>query len=65
MQLQIILFLTQTIKEKVLFVENFITLKYKYEHGVYDIEELKNFVKNNIITEQEFFEITRFAYQNK
>jgi hypothetical protein len=43
-------------------MENFITLKYKYEHGVYDIEELKNFVKNNIITEQEFFEITRLAY---
>ncbi len=37
-------------------------IKYKWQHGVYTLQEMKDFVINNIITKDQFFQITRFYY---
>ena len=37
-------------------------IMYKWEHGVYNLQDLINLVKNNQITQQDFFKITRFNY---
>lgn len=41
--------------------ENFYVIKFKYEHGAYDIKDLIDLVPY-FITEDEFFEITRVYY---
>ncbi len=40
--------------------KNIIT--YKWDHGVYSLEDLIILVKYNQITPEEFFEITRYNY---
>ena len=37
-------------------------IMYKWECGVYNLQDLINLVKNNQITPQDFFKITRFNY---
>ena len=37
-------------------------IMYKWENGVYNLQDLINLVKNNQITQQDFFKITRFNY---
>lgn len=37
-------------------------LKYFYEMGVYSVEEMIKYVDDEIITEQEFHEITGYSY---
>ena len=41
--------------------ETFNVIKFKYEHGAYDIKDLTDLVPY-FITEDEFFEITRVNY---
>lgn len=37
-------------------------IKYKWETGAYGIKEMKQLVKDGIITENQFFDITRYYY---
>ena len=37
-------------------------IQYKYEHGVYTIKDMIDFVDKGIITEEEFHSITRLYY---
>lgn len=42
--------------------QSFDLIKYKYQIGAYDIQKMKDFVSSKILTEEEFFEITRTYY---
>ena len=37
-------------------------IKYKWELGAYSLQDIVNFVKNQELTSEDFFEITRFNY---
>ena len=45
-------------------MENKDIIKFKYEQGVYDLQDLLLLVEYKDITKQEFFEITRFKYES-
>lgn len=36
---------------------------YKWQHGVYDLKDMIKLVKENIITDKDFFDITRFRFE--
>lgn len=38
-------------------------IKYKWQHGIYKIEEMLQFVKTNQITIEEFEDITSLSYK--
>ena len=40
----------------------YILLQYKYEHGVYIIKDMIDFVDKGVITKEEFHSITRLYY---
>lgn len=40
---------------------NFI-IKYKWENGSYSLEDMINLVLKNVITEEQFFSITRYNF---
>ena len=37
-------------------------IRYKWETGVYGLEEVKQLVKQGVITKEQFFDITRHYY---
>ena len=37
-------------------------IDYKWQNAVYSLDYMINLVKENILTKEEFFEITRFNY---
>ena len=39
-------------------MESYTLIKYKWEMGVYDLTKMKEFVQKNILTKQQFFQIT-------
>ena len=43
-------------------MNNYNLIKYKWENGVYKIEDMIQFVKIGILNKQQFFEITRYDY---
>ena len=43
--------------------ESFYLIAMKYDLGVYTIKEVFDLVEQKVITEQQFFEITRCSYQ--
>lgn len=43
-------------------MESFEMIKYKWEHGIYDITHMINLVIFEEINKEQFFEITRFNY---
>ncbi len=43
-------------------MESYTLIKYKWEMGVYDLKKMKEFVQKNILTKQQFFQITRYVY---
>lgn len=43
-------------------MENQNLIKYKWESGIYNIKDMINLVKDNVLTKEKFFEITRFSY---
>ena len=46
-------------------LETLETIKYKYDCGSYGIQDLRNFVKKQLLKEEDFFEITRLKYKIK
>ena len=45
-------------------MENLVILQYKWDTGVYGLEELSKLVQSKEITEKDFFEITRYNYKS-
>ena len=45
-------------------MENLTILQYKWDTGVYGLEELSELVQSKEITEKDFFEITRYNYKS-
>lgn len=45
-------------------MESLIILQYKWDTGVYGLEELSKLVQSKEITEKDFFEITRYNYKS-
>lgn len=45
-------------------MENLTILQYKWDTGVYGLEELSKLVQLKEITEKDFFEITRYNYKS-
>lgn len=45
-------------------MENLAILQYKWDTGVYGLEELSKLVQLKEITEKDFFEITRYNYKS-
>lgn len=45
-------------------VESLTLIKHKWELGVYELADMMNFVLENKITKQDFFEITRYNYDS-
>ena len=43
-------------------MDNYITIQYKWEQGVYELKDMISFVENEILSKQQFFEITRYNY---
>lgn len=43
--------------------ESLSLIKHKWEQGIYDLWRMSLLVELKIITEQDFFEITRFNYK--
>ena len=43
-------------------MENYNTIEYKWEHGIYQLDDLVEMVQNGFINEKEFFNITRYNY---
>ena len=43
-------------------MESLILIKYKWDMGIYSLEQIIRLVKNKILTKQDFFYITRFNY---
>lgn len=46
-------------------LDNLNIIKYKYNCGSYDIQDLEKFVEKQILTQEDFFEITRLKYKTK
>lgn len=44
-------------------MESYDLIKYKFEMGVYSLEQMYEFVKQNLITEYDFHNITSYNYQ--
>lgn len=44
------------------FMEDIILIEYKWNHGIYELKDMIELVKNQKITKQEFFDITRYNY---
>lgn len=36
---------------------------YKWQHGIYDLKDMIKLVEENIISQKDFFEITRFRFE--
>lgn len=36
---------------------------YKWQHGIYDLKDMIKLVEENIISQEDFFEITRFKFE--
>lgn len=43
--------------------ESYHLIKFKYNKGVYSLEEMCKFVENNLITEEDFHSITGYNYK--
>lgn len=43
-------------------MESYIVINYKWQTGVYDLKKMIQLVKNNNLTKEDFFEITRKHY---
>lgn len=43
-------------------MENYNLIKYKWQHGIYKIKDMIEFVNHKTLTKQQFFEITRYSY---
>lgn len=43
-------------------MDTYIIIQYKWQHGVYGLEDMMQFVENKILSKQQFFEITRYNY---
>lgn len=43
-------------------MEDIILIEYKWNHGVYELKDMIELVKNQRLTKQEFFDITRYNY---
>lgn len=44
-------------------MESYDLIKYKFEMGVYSLEQMCEFVEQNLITEKDFHYITSYNYQ--
>lgn len=44
-------------------MESYNLIKYKFEMGVYSLEQMCSFVEKKIITEEDFHYITSYNYQ--
>lgn len=44
-------------------MESYYLIKYKFEMGVYSLEQMCEFVEQNLITEEDFHYITSYNYQ--
>lgn len=44
--------------------EPYSVIKYKWDCGFYQIEDMIKMVQNKILNEQQFFDITRYAYNS-
>ena len=51
------------LKEILFKMENYNLIKYKFEMGVYSLEQMCEFVEQNLITEEDFHYITSYNYQ--
>lgn len=45
-------------------MESFSLIKYKWESGVYTLKEMIQLVKQQELSQQQFFDITRYNYDN-
>lgn len=45
-------------------MESFSLIKYKWESGVYTLKEMIQLVKQQELSQQQFFDITRYDYNN-
>lgn len=43
-------------------MESIELIQYKYKNGVYGLEDMIKFVKQEIISKQQFFEVTRYNF---
>lgn len=44
-------------------MQSFYTINYKYQHGVYSIQNIIELVKQKVLTEEEFKDITSYNYK--
>lgn len=44
-------------------MESYDLIKYKFEMGVYSLEQMCKFIEQNLITEYDFHNITPYNYQ--
>ena len=51
------------LKEILFKMESYDLIKYKFEMGVYSLEQMCEFVEQNLITEKDFHYITSYNYQ--
>ena len=40
-------------------------IRYKWETGVYGLKEMNQLVEQNVITKEQFFDITRYHYNEE
>lgn len=40
----------------------YIIIKYRWQYGIYGLEDMVGLVENKILSKQQFFEITRYNY---
>ena len=45
-------------------MDTYIIIKYKWQHGAYNLQDMIQFVENKTLSEQQFFEITRHYYNS-
>lgn len=45
-------------------MDTYMIIQYKWQHGVYGLEDMMRFVENKILSKQQFFEITRYNYND-
>ena len=43
-------------------MESLSLIEYKWQQGVYTLQQMMRMVENHIITKDQFFELTRFYY---
>ena len=43
-------------------MDTYVIIQYKWQHGIYELKDMIQFVENKILSKQQFFEITRFNY---